>query len=84
MASVAMSCNERLLSSAESLSTKFFVVRPDGSRSEIPKEFGAPDTERSVASFRAMQKKFEREREEYYETTLSNAWDGFHRPPFWT
>jgi hypothetical protein len=37
-----------------------------------------------VASFRAMQKKFEREREEYYETTLSNAWDGFHRPPFWT
>jgi hypothetical protein len=37
-----------------------------------------------VANFRAMQKKFEREREEYYETTLSNAWDGFHRPPFWT
>lgn len=37
-----------------------------------------------VASFRAMQKKFEREREEYYETTLSNAWDGFQRPPFWT
>ena len=25
-----------------------------------------------------------REREEYYETTLSSAWDGFHRPPFWT
>ena len=37
-----------------------------------------------VASFRAMQKKLERERQEYYETTLSNAWDGFHRPPFWT
>jgi len=37
-----------------------------------------------VASFRATQKKFEKEREEYYETTLSNAWDGFHRPHFWT
>jgi hypothetical protein len=37
-----------------------------------------------VASFRATQEKFEREREEYYVTTLSSAWDGFHRPPFWT
>lgn len=37
-----------------------------------------------VASFRATQQKFEREREEFYETTMSNAWDGFHRPPFWT
>ena len=30
-----------------------------------------------VASFKAMQKKFERERHEYYATTLGNAWDGF-------
>ena len=37
-----------------------------------------------VASFRATQEKFEREREEYYVTTLSSAWDGFNRPPFWT
>jgi hypothetical protein len=37
-----------------------------------------------VASFRATQEKFEREREEYYVTTLSSVWDGFHRPPFWT
>ena len=37
-----------------------------------------------VASFRATQEKFEREREEYYVTTLSSAWDRFHRPPFWT
>jgi hypothetical protein len=37
-----------------------------------------------VASFKATQEKFEREREEYYVATLSNAWDGFHRPPFWT
>ena len=36
-----------------------------------------------VASFRATQKKFEREREEYYTATLSNAWDGFNRPVFW-
>ena len=36
-----------------------------------------------VASFRATQEKFEREREEYYVATLSNAWDGFSRPPFW-
>jgi hypothetical protein len=32
-----------------------------------------------VASFRATQEKFEREREEYYAATLSGAWDGF--PP---
>lgn len=37
-----------------------------------------------VANFKATQAKFEREREEYYVTTLSTAWDGFHRPPFWT
>ena len=36
-----------------------------------------------VASFRATQEKFEREREEYYATTLGNAWGGFTRPPFW-
>jgi hypothetical protein len=32
-----------------------------------------------VASFKATQEKFEREREEYYVATLSGAWDGF--PP---
>ena len=37
-----------------------------------------------VATFKATQEKFEREREAYYVATLSNAWDGFHRPPFWT
>lgn len=36
-----------------------------------------------VASFRATQKKFEKEREEYYAATLSNAWDGFNRPVFY-
>jgi hypothetical protein len=37
-----------------------------------------------VASFRATQEKFERERQEYYVATLSSAWDGFSRAPFWT
>jgi hypothetical protein len=37
-----------------------------------------------VASFKATQEKFEREREEYYATTLGNAWSGFNRPSFWT
>jgi hypothetical protein len=37
-----------------------------------------------VAHFRATQKKFEKEREEYYAATLSNAWDGFKRPGFWS
>jgi len=32
-----------------------------------------------VASFRATQDKFERERQEYYATTLANAWSGFTR-----
>jgi cytochrome c556 len=36
-----------------------------------------------VASFKATQQKFEREREEYYATTLANAWSGFTRPSFW-
>lgn len=36
-----------------------------------------------VRNFRATQKKFEQEREDYYKTTLSNAWDGFNRPVFW-
>jgi hypothetical protein len=33
-----------------------------------------------IASFKATQQKFERERHEYYATTLSNAWNGFKRP----
>jgi chorismate mutase len=37
-----------------------------------------------VASFKATQQKFEREREEYYATTLGSAWSGFNRPSFWT
>ncbi len=36
-----------------------------------------------VASFRETQQKFEREREEYYETTLANALNGTSRPSFW-
>jgi hypothetical protein len=36
-----------------------------------------------VASFRQTQQKFEREREEYYETTLANAVNGTNRPSFW-
>jgi hypothetical protein len=36
-----------------------------------------------VASFRETQQKFEREREEYYETTLTNALNGSGRPSFW-
>ena len=36
------------------------------------------------ASFKATQQKFEREREEYYATTLGKAWSGFNRPSFWT
>jgi hypothetical protein len=36
-----------------------------------------------VASFRETQRKFEREREAYYETTLANALNGSGRPAFW-
>jgi hypothetical protein len=36
-----------------------------------------------VASFKATQQKFEREREEYYASTLGKAWSGFGRPSFW-
>lgn len=32
-----------------------------------------------VASFRAMQRKFERDRHDYYDKTLSNVWSGFQR-----
>jgi chorismate mutase len=34
-----------------------------------------------VASFKATQEKFEREREEYFVTTLENARYSFQRPP---
>ena len=37
-----------------------------------------------VASFKATQQKFEREREEYYARTLGKAWSGYHRPSLWT
>jgi hypothetical protein len=36
-----------------------------------------------VASFKATQEKFEREREEYYANTLGNAWSGYTRPSLW-
>lgn len=36
-----------------------------------------------VADFRATQKRFEKEREEYYASTLKNAWDGFNKPIIW-
>jgi len=36
-----------------------------------------------VASFRETQQKIEREREEYYETTLTNGLNGSSRPSFW-
>ncbi|WGR92232.1 hypothetical protein MTX26_18875 [Bradyrhizobium sp. ISRA443] len=32
-----------------------------------------------VASFRATQQKFERDRQEYYANTLGNVWSGFQR-----
>lgn len=36
-----------------------------------------------VARFRETQKKFEREREEYCDTTLAKAVSGSGRPSFW-
>jgi chorismate mutase len=33
-----------------------------------------------VARFKETQQKFEREREEYYATTLGSAWSGLNRP----
>lgn len=36
-----------------------------------------------VARFRETQQKFEREREEYCDTTLTNAVNGTSRPMFW-
>jgi hypothetical protein len=37
-----------------------------------------------VASFKATQEKFAREREEYFVTTLENARSGSERLPFWS
>ncbi len=39
---------------------------------------------RRVANFKATQDKFEREREEYFVTTLNNARNGTERLPFWS
>jgi predicted nucleic acid-binding Zn-ribbon protein len=38
---------------------------------------------RRVANFKATQEKFEREREEYFSTTLENALNGFERRRHW-
>jgi hypothetical protein len=35
-----------------------------------------------IATFKATQEKFEREREEFFVTTLDNARHSFERPPF--
>jgi hypothetical protein len=35
-----------------------------------------------LASFKATQEKFKREREKYFVTTLENARHSFERPPF--
>ena len=35
-----------------------------------------------VATFKATQEKFERERDEYFVTTLENARHSLERPPF--
>ncbi|WP_168200214.1 MULTISPECIES: hypothetical protein [Bradyrhizobium] len=32
-----------------------------------------------VASFRATQQRFERDRQEYYDSTLGNVWSGIQR-----
>jgi hypothetical protein len=37
-----------------------------------------------IASFKATQEKFKREREEYYATTLENACNGSDGKPFWS
>lgn len=37
-----------------------------------------------VARFKETQQKFEREREEYYATTLGKAWNGFDRHSPWS
>lgn len=37
-----------------------------------------------VASFKATQEKFEREREEYFATTLENARNGADRRTLWS
>ena len=37
-----------------------------------------------VANFKATQEKFQREREEYFVTTLENARSGFQRLPLWS
>jgi hypothetical protein len=42
-----------------------------------------------IATFKATQERFERERDEYFVTTLGNARQenprrGFERPPFWS
>ena len=37
-----------------------------------------------IASFKATQEKFQREREEYYVTTLENARNGSDGKPFWS
>jgi sRNA-binding protein len=59
----------------------------DGAMNEKKTEWIAREREEiaaRVANFRATQKKFEKEREEYYAATLSSAWDGFNKQIIWS
>jgi hypothetical protein len=58
--------------SSRSRITEWAMTEQEEHRVRERKEIAA-----RVASFKAMQQKFERERHEYYATTLGNAWDGF-------
>ena len=42
------------------------------------------EIEMRVASFKATQERFEREREQYFFTTLENARHGSERRTYWT
>jgi len=60
-------------------------LKRDGhDRTTVRRRSGAGRIAARVASFKATQEKFEREREEYFVTTLENARSGSERLPSWS
>jgi len=58
------------------------ISKQDGAMTEREERLARDRAEIAarVARFKETQQKFEREREEYYATTLGSAWSGLDRP----
>jgi hypothetical protein len=93
MAQQSQSCNELSAFAPQSLPPMVTGQESKGMGMTEQQDNAAAEREEiaaRIASFKATQQKFAREREEYFFTTLENAihshdtHHAFERPPFWS